>query len=112
MDIFIILSVARTHIASIDIKGSIFAPDDVEKSINLSYHSLSVTLFWPGVAKWTMNMYFSTTLLDIKTDSPQSADSTFSKTAENIPHTHTPALTTTKISEEFLTCSLALSIAR
>ena len=47
-------------------------PGDVKKSINLSYQSLSVTLLWPVVANWTMKMYFLTTLLDRKLDSPQS----------------------------------------
>lgn len=54
------------------IKQTSLLPADVKKSINFSYHSLSVTLFWPGIANCTMRMCFSTTLLNTKTDRPPS----------------------------------------
>ena len=83
-------------------------PGDVKKSINLSYHSLSVTLLWPVVANWTMKMHFLTTLLDRKRDSPQSVHSSSSKVAESThthahTHTHTHTLNISPFPEEFLT---------
>lgn len=101
------------HFASIDIKETISVPGDVEKSINLSYHSLSVTLFWPGVANWTMKMYFSTTLLGRKPDSPQSVDLPSSKIAVSTHmHTYSRTLNKNPVFEGFLTRPLTLSTAR
>lgn len=57
-----------------DLKKNIFVHGHVERSINLSHHSLSTTLFWPEVANWTMEMCFSTTLLAKTSDSSQSAN--------------------------------------
>lgn len=89
MNIFTIWSVARNLPCFHRYKRNILVPGNVEKSINLSYHSLSVILFCPVVTNWTMKMYFSTTLLDRKPDRPQSVDLLSSKTAKNTDiHTH------------------------